>query len=260
MTIKKSLLALFVASSLIFTACDSKIHLDSTITTEKDSFSANAETLEIRGAVEAILSNDIAPGNVEISANSNLHPYIRVESVGTSVIICLDDDVRTTSKMTLIAKLSAKQFSEFYVSGASSVTALDSLKNLDYELNISGASEFEADFSTQEFEADLSGASKLKGYVKAVNIDLNLSGASFSSISGSCYKYDVDCEGASTAEDFDLVCQNAEVNLAGASLLSLTVNNSMTGTNSGASKILYKGDLAKILVENSGASSIVCKN
>ena len=258
MTIKRILLSLVLVGSLVFTACTSKITPDQTITTEKNTFSANAETLEIRGSFEAILTNEIAPGNVEISANSNLHKYMKVESKGTSIIIYLNKN--TSSKPTLTAKLSAKQFSEFYVNGASSVTALDSLKNLDYELNISGASEFEANFKTQEFEAELSGASKLKGYVKAVNIELDLSGASFSSISGSCYKYDVECNGASTAEDFNLVCQNADVDLTGASLLSLTVNSSMTGTNSGASKILYKGDLDKILVENSGASSIVCKN
>jgi Putative auto-transporter adhesin, head GIN domain len=102
----------------------------------------------------------------------------------------------------------------------------------------------------------LSGACDIKGLVKIEDLTLNLSGASTVKISGTAENLNLTASGASDVKNYDFVIQNCVAKLSGASDVSLTVNNSISASASGASTLHYEGNPDKKEVVTSGASSI----
>jgi hypothetical protein len=66
----------------------------------------------------------------------------------------------------------------------------------------------------------------------------------------------LELSGASEFEGFSLETENAFLNLSGASDCELFVNEILDIEASGASKIRYKGNPAKLITNLSGASSV----
>jgi hypothetical protein len=102
----------------------------------------------------------------------------------------------------------------------------------------------------------LSGACNIKGPVKIEDLTLNLSGASTVKISGTAENLNLTASGASDVKNYDFVTQNCVAKLSGASDVRITVNNSISGSASGASTLHYEGNPEKRDVVTSGASSI----
>jgi len=102
----------------------------------------------------------------------------------------------------------------------------------------------------------LSGACDIKGPVIINDLNLNLSGASTVTISGTAQNLNLTASGASDVKNYDLVTQNCVAKLSGASDVRITVNNSISGSASGASTLHYEGNPDKRDVVTSGASSI----
>jgi hypothetical protein len=102
----------------------------------------------------------------------------------------------------------------------------------------------------------LSGACDIKGPVQIDDLTINLSGASTVKISGNAQNLNLTASGASDVKNYDLVTQNCVAKLSGASDVRITVNNSISGSASGASTLHYEGNPDKKDVVTSGASSI----
>jgi hypothetical protein len=102
----------------------------------------------------------------------------------------------------------------------------------------------------------LSGACDIKGPVKITDLTLDLSGASTVKISGTAENVNLTASGASDIKNYDLVTQNCVAKLSGASDVRITVNNSISGSASGASTLHYEGNPDRREVATSGASSI----
>ena len=106
----------------------------------------------------------------------------------------------------------------------------------------------------------LSGACDIEGAIKINDLALNLSGASTVDLRGSAENISITASGASDVKNYDLVTQNCVAKLSGASDVKITVNNSISGSASGASTLHYEGNPAKKDVVTSGASSVSQKN
>jgi hypothetical protein len=102
----------------------------------------------------------------------------------------------------------------------------------------------------------LSGACDIKGVVKIDDLTLNLSGASTVKVSGTAQNLNLTASGASDVKNYDFVIQNCVAKLSGASDVSITINNSISGSASGASTLHYEGNPDKKEIATSGASSI----
>ncbi len=106
----------------------------------------------------------------------------------------------------------------------------------------------------------LSGACDISGVVKLNNMTMELSGASTVKISGTVQNLKLNSSGASDVKNYDLVVENCVARISGASDIKITVNNSISGSASGASSLYYKGNPEKKDVATSGASSISQRN
>jgi hypothetical protein len=142
----------------------------------------------------------------------------------------------------------------------------------------SGASSFIIDdeFDGEEFKADLSGASKLRGRLnyKIVGIEasgasivdvegafgavaINISGASHLNISGKAAAIIGDVSGSSRLSADDLSMAEAELQVSGASRVRLgEVSKSVSAELSGSSQMDYSGDAKIVKKTLSGASRL----
>jgi hypothetical protein len=175
------------------------------------------EQLEVSGvfSVEATRGDAFS---VEVIADDNLMPFIRTEVSDGTLSIYSDHKIVGSTELRVL--ITAPNITAAEASGASRVTLKD-VKNSRLELQGSGAAKIIVSGSTDELNADLSGASKLLG-------------ADLHSNNGT-----IDTSGAS----------NAEVNVAEA----------LKAHASGASHIRYVGSPANVKVDKSGAASVSAK-
>lgn len=132
--------------------------------------------------------------------------------------------------------------------------ALDRLERV----NVSGASRIRIDgIVTEDLRVHATGASSIQ--LPSAELDelvVGLSGASGAVVGGSASTIDADVCGASRLSLFDLTCEEARVEVSGASTAELTVEDELEATASGASSIRYGGDPDRVISDVSGASSV----
>ena len=121
-------------------------------------------------------------------------------------------------------------------SGTSEISSTNTIKEDDFSLKGSGASEVDLNLEVNDLSADYSGASNIKLTGTATNFDVKLSGAS-------------DLKAA------ELIAKNVVVDISGASDVKVYANESISGKASGASSINVKGNPSVRNIESSGASS-----
>lgn len=132
--------------------------------------------------------------------------------------------------------ITAPKLSGLTATGAVNIIVVDVLKSGNFNLNLSGASDFTGKVECSELKANLSGASDTK-------------------ISGSADKIGVVCTGASGFKGGDFKVDDADLVATGASSIKLTIRKSMQARASGASSIQFYGNPQKNNYA-SGASSI----
>lgn len=123
-------------------------------------------------------------------------------------------------------------------------------------LSVSGACSVETDtYRADEFELDLSGASKVTLPLNAKTLNADLAGASEATVTGNSPRLKLDLSGASRFAGGNLKVSRATVDLAGASQADLRVDGEIKGDASGASSLRYRGN-PKVSVDASDVSSV----
>jgi len=108
-------------------------------------------------------------------------------------------------------------------------------------IDVSGASKVEMDFSADKVFVDLSGASRLVLRGKAETLEGEMSGAS-------------------TFDGKDFPVKDANLEASGASSASVVASSALQADASGASRIRYSGSASQVRSSTSGASSIRREN
>ena len=195
--------------------------------------------VEIASAIDADITYTNTDEGITIEANDNLHQYLIVDKSNGNLRIKLRRGVNVKGRYTIKAHISTGNLlDQFSASGASNIV-VDGLTTADY-VGIS-----------------LSGASRFNGAVSAQDLSVHLSGASNANVSGESQIFDGVLSGASTLNSYDLVVDEADIGLSGASQASLTVNGSMDVVASGASVVRYRGNGSSHHIELSGGSQLI---
>jgi hypothetical protein len=103
---------------------------------------------------------------------------------------------------------------------------------------------------------DVSGASKVEMDFSADKVFLDLSGASRLTLRGKAEVLEGELSGASTFDCHDFPVREADLEASGASRASVVANSSLRADASGASRISYAGSAREVRSSSSGASSI----
>jgi hypothetical protein len=165
------------------------------------------------------------------------------------------------------------------VSGASNVELTDpiNVEDLDLELSgasnmkgaikagrvefdLSGASNSHIDFSASSFKLSETGASNFKGTINCPETDFDLSGASVVDVDGTTNNLDIDASGASSFKGNDFTASSCKVEATGASSANINVSKEIQATASGGSNIHYSGSAAITNLDVSGGSSVKKKS
>lgn len=104
-------------------------------------------------------------------------------------------------------------------------------------IDVSGASKVDMDFSAEKVFVDLSGASRLV-------------------LNGNADRLEGEMSGASTFDGKDFPVKEANIDASGASNASVVANNALQADASGASSIRYSGNVNQVRSSSSGAGSV----
>ena len=174
--------------------------------------------------------------SVAVTTNENVAPYLRVEQSGGTLSLGLEN-LWNFRNVTLEAEITVPALRGVSLSGASHGT-------------ISGFS------SDENFSANLSGASSLRGDITAGDADLEGSGAARIELTGAGNDLRLHLSGASNAELGDFPVQGADVEASGASHALVNVAGRLHADASGASSIRYVGNPELGTIRESGGSSV----
>jgi hypothetical protein len=173
---------------------------------------------------------------VSVTASDNLHEHIRIGKDEATLKIGMDPEknyeIRGDPIKVVIAMPSLEGVA---ASGASRMT-------------VNG-------FKPREFQAKLSGASRLEGALESEKVALDATGASRLTLTGSAKEGLLVATGASNLRLADFALASAVVNLTGASSATVRTAGSLTYNVTGASHLKYLEN-PKVMGKKAGASSV----
>jgi hypothetical protein len=234
------IITVLVGLSFLLSACekDNTIMPSANVTTQ-DRTIVDYSGIEVSTAFTVDVTFSSTEEKIVIEANDNLHAYIDVIKSGNNLRIKLKDNINIHGNATLKAHITTgNTLEEIFVAEASLVTLNNQLDATDVTVS-------------------LAGASFLNGPITAQSITVFADGASNVTMQGTADTFTVNAAGASIVGTFDMIAQNADINLSGASNASITVNGIINLTASGASVLNYKGTANVDQLDLSGGSQIV---
>jgi hypothetical protein len=200
------------------------------------------DAIKVSGGIDLYLSQSDNIAVVVSAANEDYKAGIKtVVEDGTLKIFYEGDKGWIKKDRKLRVYVSFSDIKKLEASGACDVVVSGSITSASLVLQMSGACDF-------------------NGMVKVTTMDINLSGASDAKISGTANTVNIKSSGASDVKAFDLVTDICNAKVSGASDVSITINNELIASATGASDIKYKGNAVIKEKHSSGASSISKEN
>ena len=231
-----------ICSLVIFSSCHffggEHIRGDGVIKKEDRTANRQFSSVEVSNAFELHIRQDQAY-SVTIEADENLLHYVIVENDGDKLKIYSEKNYNLdpTNGDRVKIWVSSPVLNNLQASGACNIVGENLLS------------------SGQMLSIDLSGASNASLELKAPKVSVELSGASGVNIKGETKDLTVEGSGASHARCFDLLSENTDVDMSGASSAEVFGSVKINGTASGASTIKCKGK-GSLTKDESGASNV----
>lgn len=219
---------------------------------------------------------------VRIKAAEGDFNNIKVEQKGSDLVISytFNNFFMFRSRARVEVEVVTPRLEQFKTSGATEGTILfNAGPEQEFNLEVQGASNLEANLIAGTLNVDVSGASKvtgrlalgsLKGEMSGASewntrmdaplVDISVSGASSLRLKGTGKQFRAEISGASQVKAEDFPVETATIDASGASGVELLVSNSIDAEASGASSIQYRGTASLGRSRESGASSIRKRN
>ncbi len=234
----KHIFLLPAAALLLFASCnliDNKKIVGNGQVVSQERRAGAIHGIRVANALNVVITQGAAQ-EIKVEADENLQEYIIVEEKNGILSVHQRNNTSLSSRKDIAVYVSAAAFDRLYASGAGKIRSTNRLE-ADEKLVItaSGASEIDIDVKVPRVNADLSGASTLK--IKGETRDLLVSAS-----------------GSSRASAFDLLAENTNVDVSGASNARVFASVKLDIVASGASEVRYRGD-ATVNKSTSGASN-----
>jgi hypothetical protein len=195
--------------------------------------------VEVSNAFELHVKQD-SSRSVNVETDDNLQEYVIVENDGDRLRIYSERgfnlDPSNGDKVKIY--VSSPVFKRLEASGACSIVGDNTIT------------------SEGQMDIDLSGASDANLELKMPKMTVGMSGASHATLRGQTKDLSIEGSGASHARCFELLSENTDVDVSGASSAEVFASVKINPSASGASNIRYKGNAAIGTKSESGASSI----
>jgi hypothetical protein len=210
---------------------------------EKRSVSA-FHSIKIEDGIDLYLTQD----DTEAVAVSAAKPeYLeKIKCTVENGILRIYFDVNPLSVLSwrnrqLKAYVSVKTLKSLRASGGSDVFIPSGLKTDNFDMHISGGSDF-------------------KGSITAENMEVGASGGSDTFISGKVVNLKISASGGSDFKGYDLIAENVFVSASGGSDAQVTATRELGVSASGGSDVDYRGNAVIKYKSSSGGSSVSKRN
>ncbi len=176
--------------------------------------------------------------SVIIRVDDNVVEYLEVVKKGDDLKIGLKPNRSYRLKdVTLQAEVTMPTLVELELSGGGHVT-------------ITGFT------SAEDFDADMSGGSHLRGDIQAGNVNFELSGGSHLTLSGSAQDLKLDASGGGQIDLGDFSVGDADVEMSGGGKATVNPSGRLDVDASGGSHVYYVGNPTLGNIDTSGGSSV----
>jgi hypothetical protein len=220
---------------------------------------SNFTSIRVSNAIELYISQS---NKTEVAVSAKSVEYrnrVITEVDGGTLIIRMADNrwwKWGNEDYKIKAYVSVKDLYAITASGATNIKIVNGLSSEKLKINLSGASDLKGDIKAGTLMADLSGASNFKATLQANALSVQASGACNFEASGSGDDLIVDVSGASSLKMYDYIVKGASVDASGASSVKVNVSGILKVHATGASSIDYKGSASIKEMHSSGASSV----
>lgn len=193
-------------------------------------------SVDVSSAIDVYVRQDSAQ-SVKVVIDDNLQSYIHVRVENGTLIIEQENNTRLSPTAGIKVYVGAPSFHRFEASGACNYYSENRITTSEpVSINLTGASDGKLELSSPKITADLTGAGSLT--LRGETRDLSL-----------------DATGSSTFKCMQMMAENVDVDLTGASDAEVFASVKLNISTSGASNVNYKGN-ASVNQKTSGASSV----
>ena len=226
--------------AILFSSCKyvigKRINGNGKVITQSRTFSGFTR-VDVSSAIDLYVKQD-SVFSVKVETDENLQQHIIIEQDGNTLRIKQQNNTNLDATGKIKVYVSAPLFKSLEASGACDIIGENVLTATDeISIDVTGASDAELELKAPKVSAEMTGASnvKLKGQTK----DLHIEGT-----------------GASHAKCYELLSENADVDVTGASSAEVFASVKLKAEASGASNIRYKGNATMVSQSASGAGSV----
>jgi len=250
--------------------------------TTMNAFSRKIETRPVSGFTgidaSSVFDITVTKGGTEsltVEADDEVMPYVRSEVRSGVLHLYVDNSNKLKNIKALKASIVMKNLDKVTLSGACKLTANDLFTPDKFKGDCSGASNLTVNLNTNQLNIEtsgacnilikanvtgdtnlkMSGASKIRGELKAVNVLFQSSGVGSIELTGSATDIKMDISGASKIITEDFTVKTATVKSSGSCKVTVNVSDHLKVNSSGASSVKYKGS-PTLEVNNSIASRV----
>jgi hypothetical protein len=194
-------------------------------------------SIDVEGNMNVYVKQD-SSSSVRVVADEDLMQYIIIEADGNTLHIKPKNGANLRSSQGIKVYVSNLSYKNFEVSGASDIYSENKIT------------------SNEEIVIEVTGASSVEMELHSPSVDADLTGASSVTLRGETKKFTADASGASGIRCFQLMTEETDVEVSGASHAKVFASIKISSTASGASGVEYKGNPSLSGESISGASSV----
>jgi hypothetical protein len=236
---KKICLFLSVATFLL-SSChhfwEKRVRGNGNIKTEEHTVSA-FKNVEVGGAMKVFVSQG-ALQPVKLEGDENLLKYIEVAQEGDRIIVKSRFGYNLIPTGDMRIYVTSPVYHDIEVSGACDIIGQNKITNPEnLKLGASGSGDIKMDVDAPRLDAEISGSGSIDLRGQTKDVDLELSGAGH-------------------AHCYDLLAENAKVDISGVGSVEVYASVKLDAQVSGAGNVTYKGNATNVSQHVSGVGSV----
>lgn len=232
---------LILLCAVLAISCTERLTPEGDVITQSRTFNTAVNILKVADGIEAYCDNELPDGTVEVTTNSNIHPYVEVLTDDGALIIRLKRGFRY-NHLTVKVHLSANLFDMFDASGGSKIICDQIIDRENLIIGASGGSIVDCEEN-----------------ILCTNLNISASGGSEIEVNGMCKKLNAYLSGGSELEADELLAVSVLSYMSGGSRMSIIVEESLVVNASGGSEVYYSGSPSELVSNLSGGSQVVKK-
>jgi hypothetical protein len=205
------------------------------ITTKKVS-TADYEIINGVGIMDIHLEKG-AEGNITITADDNLHEYLKIEVKGKELLLKTKSNINISTKKGIHITVPFEEIKNVTLTGSGDIDSKDVITANEFTASVMGSGDIVLDIEAQKVKADIMGSGDI-------------------TLSGSTTDLELDISGSGNFKGYDLKTQSSNVSINGSGDAKVHATESLKARIFGSGDINYKGNPVSTDFKTSGSGDI----